>query len=923
MFRFLDLSLHGWDLWPAVRIPLDADVVLVTGPNGSGKTTLLDALRQILGAPRLSSRRRLQHYLRQPGVPALLWATVSNEAAEGGPPPFARERVRGPEATLACALVPSGGGSPEKRFAILEGRARLEDLRRALLESRDFLGPERYARALEHAGVTRSLMNVLAIEQGRTNSLFELEPRDLFTRVLDMLGDRAVLERYRAARRRYEESEQEVAAQVRALEARQAELRRLLREVEARDRFEAQRDKVAELGARLPAAELQAALEGQRAATAKLPEMRTKVQRGAVERVRREELLRQAERGAEAARARREAAEAQEREREGGLEAALRAVAAFEARAAGLEAMAVRAAALPARDLAACASAAEAAGRARFAAEAGVEATSREQAALAARIERLRAGLPDLPEAVLRTLDALRREGIPAALLAEHVEVADGALAATLEAALDDARFALVVAPAHEARALELARAEAFPGPVDASPAFESSQEVRYDLRRELPPEAPHAGAALIGPLELRPGAPAWLEPWLREVKLDPDGTWRDERGAWVRPARGCALGAAGRKAALARAEAQGAACAERLAAAQETLAAVHLAREGAEQALAEERERQRLLEETRGIEAARLALARAREAEARAREGHEVARRERREAEEAHRAIAERKARDDEALRELAERLAGERAGLAELEERAAALEREVDLLRESVAPALRQRAERGELDGADTVRRDLERAREDLARLGEPPPAEVRDEARHLEANVSELEQHVAARRAEAEQARRELGECRARYLEIVHHALLDYRRRATEIAARADVRVEMELPALENDDRVLDEAALRVRFAFDGKEPMPLGDPSFSGGQQVIGGLVLLMAMAESGGRGFFMLDEPFAHLSLDRIDQVGRFLRSTRAQFLLTAPTTLDRAQLDPASLLVVLRKKRAGEAAAPLPLVAGA
>jgi chromosome segregation ATPase len=911
MFRFLDLSLHGWDLWPAVRIPLDADVVLVTGPNGSGKTTLLDALRQILGAPRLSSRRRLQHYLRQPGVPALLWATVSNEAAEGGPPPFARERVRGPEATLACALVPSGGGAPEKRFAILEGRARLEDLRRALIESRDFLGPERYRRALEHAGVTHSLMNVLALEQGRTNSLFELEPRELFTRVLDMLGDRAVLERYRAARRRYEESEQEVAVQVRALEARQAELRRLLREVEARGRYEAQRDKVEELAARLPAAELQAVLEGQRAATAKLPEMRTKVQRGAVERARREEELRRAAQEADESRARCEAAEAREREREAELEAALREVAACEARASGMEAMAARAAVLLVRDLSACAAAAEAAGRALFAAEEAVEAAALEQAAISARIERLRAGLPDLPAAVVHTLEALGREGIPAALLAEHVEVADTALSATLEAALDDARFALVVAPAHEARALELARERGFPGPVDASPP--------HELHPELRPE----GVTVAGPLELRPGAPTWLERWAREVKLDPDGTWRDERGAWVRPAKGSALGAAGRKAALARAEAEGAACAQRLAAAQHVLSTARVGREAADAALAEERERQRLLAEASGLEAARLALAASREAEARARAAHEAGRRERREAEEAHRALREALARIDEALRELRDRLAGERAGLAELEERAAALEREVALLRESVPPALRPLAERGELDGADTVRRDLERAREDLARLGDPPAEEVREEARHLEANVSELEGHVAARHAESEQARSELGECRARYLEIVHHALLDYRRRAAEIAARADVRVEMELPALENDDRVLDEATLRVRFAFDGKEPMPLGDPSFSGGQQVIGGLVLLMAMAESGGRGFFMLDEPFAHLSLDRIDQVGRFLRSTRAQFLLTAPTTLDRAQLDPASLLVVLRKKRAGEAAAPLPLVAGA
>jgi len=81
MFRLLELSLHGWDVWPPVRIPLGRDVVLLTGPNGSGKTTLLDAIRQLLNAPRLSSRRRLQNYLRRPDAPALIRAVVSNDGS--------------------------------------------------------------------------------------------------------------------------------------------------------------------------------------------------------------------------------------------------------------------------------------------------------------------------------------------------------------------------------------------------------------------------------------------------------------------------------------------------------------------------------------------------------------------------------------------------------------------------------------------------------------------------------------------------------------------------------------------------------------------------------------------------------------------------------------------------------------------------
>lgn len=153
------------------------------------------------------------------------------------------------------------------------------------------------------------------------------------------------------------------------------------------------------------------------------------------------------------------------------------------------------------------------------------------------------------------------------------------------------------------------------------------------------------------------------------------------------------------------------------------------------------------------------------------------------------------------------------------------------------------------------------------------------MRDEERVLRANVQESERHVSQREREAEAARSELEKCRSRYLEVVNETLVDYRRRVREIAEIAGVTSEVEIPKLINDDRLLDEARIGVGFGFDGKDPLPLGNPSFSGGQQVIAGLILLMAMAETERHGFFMLDEPFAHLSLDRIDHVGRFLRST--------------------------------------------
>lgn len=900
MFRFLELELHYWDLWRAVRVPLEGDVVLVTGPNGSGKTTLLDAIRQLLNAPRLSSRRRLQHYLRRPDAPALVRAVVSN-GDPGGAPPFRRERIVTPEVTLACAIVPGAGGTPEKRFAILPGRPSLGDLRAQLLESRDFYPPERYARALEHAGVSRSLMSVLAIEQGKTNSLFDLKPRELFQRVLEMLGDHAILDRYREARLRYEDSDRELGRQVVALHAAQAELNRVQREVKRRADWEEARDKVAELEARLPAAELQRLLVARRDTTSKSRELQTKVRQGEVELTDARSRLAQATaQDAEADTALGGARAAEDDARTAWGEAN-RAVAETEALLAQLDQKQRDVEAIQPGDLAALEGEHEAALRERIRAEDEERAASQHAAEAARKVDRLRRGLPDYPEPVTRTLEALAAHGVETTILAATVEVADPELAESVEAALGDARYALLVAPPDLEAAVKLARANDFPGPVHAGPRLESSRRV--------------------GPLAAAPGAPAWLPAWLAPIELTGEGSWRDLRGTWVARVQDRVLGEAGRATALARASREHEDAERRIAQARETLTSVRARDEDVAAALERERHRQRLLVELRALPETR---ARATEAAAMLRVASERfdAARAAREAARAT-ATAAKQARDaaEATAQAVADRLAGEREALEKTILELRATEEKIAALIDRVTPELRARAERGELDGPDTVSADLGRARDAFAALPEPPPPTIREEERHLRANVGDLERHVADRRREADEARAELAECRARYLEVVSSTLVDYRQRAESIAAAAAVAVEMELPRLADDDRTLDEAGIQVRIGFDGKDPLSLGDPSFSGGQQVIAGLILLMAMAETDGHGFFMLDEPFAHLSIDRIDDVGRFLRGTRSQFILTAPTTLDRAQLDPASLLIVLQKKRADEAFAPVPIVA--
>src|SRR3972149_2699948 len=186
---------------------------------------------------------------RPPGLPR---AGATNRPDEKGRRPFDRNRVFSDEATLACALVPDGG-SPEKRYVVLPGRVAPQELQERLLEGRDWLKPDEYRRVLDYAGVSRSLMHILAIEQGRADELSRQDPGKLFRWVMEARGSQQVLDRYNGARRRYEDSAREVDRQRLQLSSRQAELTALERKIRRLDEYVAKRARAEEAEARLSA----------------------------------------------------------------------------------------------------------------------------------------------------------------------------------------------------------------------------------------------------------------------------------------------------------------------------------------------------------------------------------------------------------------------------------------------------------------------------------------------------------------------------------------------------------------------------------------------------------------------------------------------------------------------------------------------
>ena len=79
------------------------------------------------------------------------------------------------------------------------------------------------------------------------HALVGRSPRELFRRVLEMMGDQDVLERYGEARRRYAESEQEVSRQMYQVQGLQMDLQKVERLVADLDDWERNRDRVADL----------------------------------------------------------------------------------------------------------------------------------------------------------------------------------------------------------------------------------------------------------------------------------------------------------------------------------------------------------------------------------------------------------------------------------------------------------------------------------------------------------------------------------------------------------------------------------------------------------------------------------------------------------------------------------------------------
>ena len=919
MFHIKSLELVHWDYWQRIKnIPLDAKIITIAGQNGSGKTTLLDALRTLFGLD-CSMGRTYKHYARHSGQQtAWLRAVVDNkpQGKQLSNRPFRSSGFFAEdEVTLFCQIQ-KNGGDWKRQYLMRPGNVDIEEV----TEANDWLGVENYRKRLANAGLSPAMAKVLALEQGETDKLCEYAPRQLLDLVFQVFGDKEVLDAYDEAKRHQRDTEEELKRFEAELEGSRTNLEGLRLRVANYHQWETLHKERRNLQEEvLPSLEYHEAREKAANISRQLREARKPLAQA-------DQLL--ADKRNEVAKQAKALQDAQQQETllEQEQTALTSRLNLINSKLKPLESLAEQKSRLQKLAAESGADVADAAAQLE-AKEAELLKLRSQRDAVSNRIAQDKATINALsgktampePDNVRAMRRALNDAGIPHAMLSDIVEVTDPKWQGAVEGVLGG--YASVVL---------LERSS------DASAAYRLAEKERY--RHFIVPDCVKAhepkNQSLLSVVKFSGLAPEWLIDQLSRITrvesveegaklgnieewITPEAYHKERRGGrslFVEASR-YRFGSAGKS--------------SRMDAIQKNLP--NLEAEEDKYTL----QISKLASETSALKARLAGVDAVKELSARTEEFDEAARSavplraERLEVGSRlgelqglmkNATVARTKADTawQSARMSLSEAEAGMRLNFKRQMEQRSDHARAMLALRRQwrhLPGAWRRPARRLALvqqhQNAHQVDLRIASLQASLARDDWELDATVIDQYARLNEQLTNRKTETEERRYQNNRAIEATANARGAYIERLRYTIKTYSANIKELGALANIDVHVEPVKLENDDLLLAQAGLQVRFKFDGKGAIGLNDGEASGGQQVMKSLVLLIGLlkSEDGSGGFVFIDEPFAHLDIRNIQLVGEFLKNTDAQYLMTTPLTHNTDVYDPSDLTLITSKKK--------------
>lgn len=875
-------------------LSLARGVTLLTGENGSGKTSILDAVKVALGAD-LGSDRTVRGYLLKQSAPVAMVRIVVDNRPEPGTRrrPFDALGEHSQDlVTLAVVFRAADESDYVHEYHILDGDVVPLDPAKKL---KPLASRADYRRRLQKVGIGQQYLKLLSMPQGQVASLCKQPGGALFDTLYDVIGGRTTLEAW-------VERKRELEVELRNLDATKQDVREAekgLEQVQDRlGRHEAylqRRAKHDRYVAALPWIRVVSARQDAQRLGAEVAELESSqtghAARAEAASMEENALNQQLTELAEAA----SALELSTGTKRAAWTKAVNVEAELRAARAELEKLKRLAAGIPVLDLAILQREDE---TIRADLSAG-EATSRDRVTTMRRVEAdlasVKQGILPYPADVEAFRAELRSAGIPHHLLAEVVEIRDGAWRNAIEAWFDRLRFSILVQePALWPEAARRARAAGYrhgvlaPDVRGTSPADQDGIFAMIDVRE---PRYRSLVARLLRHVTAGELA-APIAPLQRGEQLAVDGFVLSRVEARAVRVDSHFLG----RAALEQ---------QRLLLENELVSLRAAAKSWATESA---HLRDRIGQKTAEISAQKTRLQWEACRDEYAANGVALA--------EAEAAVATLKTEVDaaeQAVKRLGAQEGQVRGLLGAASERRKGAQKDSSSALQKLAELRPQlhaaEAEAGRLavttggerpEGVEAIladgmtARSIEGSIRELA--DEIGRVDARDRDEFLPRNAKRQEAEVEAVRNRLVSLNESLGATRAaakeahsQYEVTTRRVFRRYFAQLRESAQKLDFGVDGQLA--QRDDGKF---ACEVRVRVGEKSAVHYDSEDLSGGQKAA--LSILMAMTavslESDSAGFFLVDEPFSASDVHKVNELGDFLGQTGAQYLVSMPTSSD-------------------------------